>query len=76
MVVTIVHSDGERRRLSWSRDSGNEKFVETDDGERRSPWRAYHDNVAVWKDYSDVELPCGSKTVASSAAAVDSGSRA
>ena len=29
-----------------------EKFVKTDGG-RRSAWREYHGNVAVWKDYLD-----------------------
>ena len=41
-----THDGGGGR--AWLRDFGDEKLMETDDGERRSTWRAYHGNVAVW----------------------------
>ena len=48
-----VETHDEGRRQSWSRDSVNEKLVETDEGPRRLAWREHHGNVAVWKDDHD-----------------------
>ena len=41
-----AHDEG--REQSWSSDSNSKTLVDNDGGGRRSSWREYHGNVAVW----------------------------